>query len=74
MPKSHPVAIGMRKEWERLTAQHGLDKVMTLHRQGSLYNFYVKMPKEVTQISAVDEKAKEINAFKSGNSRQARWP
>ena len=74
MPKSHPVAVGVRKEWDRLTRQHGLDQVMTLHRQGSLYNFYVKMPREVKQISAVDEKAKEINALKSGNSRQAWWP
>ena len=74
MPKSHPVAIGMRKEWERLTAQHGLDKVMTLHRQGSLYNFYVKMPKEVTQIVSVETGAREVNALKPGKSRQARWP
>ena len=74
VPKSHPVAIGMRKEWDRLTRQHGFDKVMNLHRQGSLYNFYVKMPQEVKQISAVNEKAKEISALKSGNSRQARWP
>jgi hypothetical protein len=74
VPKSHPIAIGMRKEWERLSHQHGLDKVMTLHRQGSLYNFYVQMPKEVKQISTVDGGAKEINALKSGNSRQAKWP
>ena len=74
VPKSHPVAIGMRKEWERLTQKHGLDQVMTLHRQGSLYNFYVKMPKEVIQISSVVEGVREVNTLKSGNSRQARWP
>ena len=74
VPKNHPVAVGMRKESDRLARQHGLDQVMELHRQGSLYNFYVKMPSEVTQISVVDEKAKDISAMKSGNSRQAWWP
>ena len=74
MPKNHPVAVGMRKEWDRLTQQHGTDQVMTLRRQGSLYNFYVRMPKEVTQIPPVVTGAREVNALKSGNSRQAGWP
>ena len=74
MPKNHPVAVGMRKEWDRLTQQHGTDQVMTLHRQGSLYNFYVRMPKEVTQISSEVTGARDVNALKSGNSRQAGWP
>jgi hypothetical protein len=81
VPKEHPVAVGMRKEWDRLIYKHGIDKIMKLHRQGSLYNFYVKMPTYVNQITALDDGSKHISAIatkkkteQSGNCGQAKWP
>ena len=42
IPRGSPVAQGLHKEYQRLVRAHGRRGVLSLHREGSLYNYYVK--------------------------------
>ena len=42
MPKSHPVAVEMRKYYQELKWWYGNEGFVRLYREGNLYNFYVK--------------------------------
>ena len=57
VPKDSPVARGMRDAWWQLTAWHGDHAILPLHREGNLYNFYMK---KVTpaELSPADEPQK----------------
>ena len=58
MPKSGPVARGMRREYRRLVALHGEGDHLWLHREGALYNFYLKIDQEPDQLNPVEESNK----------------
>ena len=55
MPKNGPVAQGMRQEYRWLVALHGEGDHLWLHREGALYNFYLKIDEEPDQPNPVEE-------------------
>ena len=72
MPKNGPVARGMRQEYRRLVALHGEGDHLWLHREGALYNFYLKIDQEPDQLNPVEKtnQIREAPIFR----RQATWP
>ena len=42
IPRRSPVALGLHKEYQRLVRLHGRRGEIRLHREGNLYNYYVK--------------------------------
>ena len=42
IPRNHPVAVGLAKEYNRLVGIHGDEGILPLHKEGNLYNFYLK--------------------------------
>ena len=48
LPKSSEIAKEMRAEFDRLSRLHGLQSCIPLWREGSLYNFYLKMDESPT--------------------------
>ena len=54
LPKDGPIAIGMAKEYERLCNRHGLNDALHLHKEGNLYNFYLKKVADPVQINSAD--------------------
>ena len=79
VPKTGPVAVGMRREYYRLCRRYGTFGILPLYREGNLYNYYLK------KTSKMELAAKELalagspvapaqSSSWSGNRRQARWP
>ena len=79
LPRRSPVALGMRKEYDRLVSLHGHCHALPLHREGRLYNLYVKPTGPLKKVDGNEAEA-QLNAktstaassSASGNSRQAR--
>ena len=69
LPKNGPIAIGMAKEYERLCNRHGLNDALHLHKEGNLYNFYLKRLADPVQINSAD-----VPGSSSGNSRPVGTP
>ena len=60
LPRGGPVARGLEKEYNRLAAMHGTYGKIDLHREGNLYNFYVKKVSkaELAPVSQPEQSAK----------------
>jgi len=71
IPKHSALAVGMRREYDRLVSIHGTCHALPIHREGSLYNFYVKPTAGLSKLGPrADEQ--QLNAKDgSGNRRQA---
>ena len=74
IPKWSPVAIGLKKEYERLTRWYGKAGILPLYREGNLYNYYLEKLGDL-EIANVDQGSQEGQAASSssGNQRQAKW-
>jgi len=57
LPKNGPVAKGLRAEYNRLVARHGIGDSLPIYREGNLYNFYLEM-----------EPWKQLNPLQVGGS------
>lgn len=53
-PKNGPIAIGMKKEYNRLARLYGEQETLPLYKEGNLFNFYLRLTGEVQQLSAAD--------------------
>ena len=42
MPRNGPIALGLRKEFDRLVSKHGVDALIPLYEENGVYNFYIK--------------------------------
>jgi hypothetical protein len=62
IPKNHPIAKGLRAEYWRLCAKHGTTELVQLHKEGPLYNFYVKLDGPAQQLSAKTLKTDPANS------------
>ena len=78
IPRRSPLAVGMRNEYDRLVRLHGHCHAMPIHREGRLYNFYVKPTGTLQKVDGSEVEA-QLNAAtsassssSSGNSRQAK--
>ena len=70
VPKDSPVARGMRDAWWRLMEWHGDHMILPLHREGNLYNFYLKKVSPA-ELSPADEPQKPQNCTRKGNIEQS---
>ena len=77
IPKSSPLAIGLRKEYYRLKHLHGDCDELPLYREGNLYNMYLRQSGVPEQLNPVQEGgasssgARPADGHQSGNTRQA---
>ena len=76
IPRNSPLAIGLRKEYYRLTELHGHCDEIPLYREGNLFNLYLQQDGKPEQLNATQEGGASSSAGKaaqpSGNSRQVK--
>ena len=77
IPKRSPLAIGMRKEYDRLVRIHGYCHSLPIHREGRLYNIYVRptgalLKVDGSEVEAQLNAATSASSSSSGNSRQVK--
>ena len=75
IPKWSPIAIGLRRAYEKLCWKYGADGVLPLYREGNLYNFYLAKTAAPVQLNPVEGEIEMAPGdAKSGNSRQVKRP
>ena len=75
LPRAGPVARGLEKECNRLVRLHGNYGKIDLHREGNLYNFYVKKvgKTELAPVSAPEQGVDSNKGPVSAPDQSAGW-